>query len=59
MLGFHYKIDYDDRNVKNLEGLLMKGKKGLYIAVVVVIILAAVLDILFKGLGYQLLQKLF
>ena len=59
MLGFHYKIDYDDRNVKNLEGLMMKGKKGLYVAVVVVIILAAMLDILFKGLGYQLLQKLF
>ena len=59
MLGFHYKIDYDDRNVKILEALIMKGKKGLYIAVVMVIVIAAVLDILFKGLGYQLLQKLF
>ena len=59
MLGFHYKIDYDKKNVKILEGLALKGKKGLYIAVVVVIIIATVLDIAFKGLGYQLLQKLF
>ena len=51
--------DYDEKNVKNLEAHIMKGKKGLYIAVVIVIIMAAVLDILFKGLGYQLLQKLF
>lgn len=36
----------------------MKGKKRLYIAVVVVIIIAAMLDIMFKGLGYQLLQKI-
>lgn len=36
----------------------MKGKKGLYVAVVVVIIIAAMLDIMFKGLGYQLLQKI-
>jgi hypothetical protein len=59
MLGFHFKIDYDEMNVKYLEALIMKGKKGWYIAIVVVIIMAAVLDILFKGLGYQLLQKLF
>lgn len=37
----------------------MKGKKGLYLAVGAAIIVAAVLDIAFKGLGYQLLQKLF
>lgn len=36
----------------------MKGKKRLYVAVVVVIIIAAMLDIMFKGLGYQLLQKI-
>lgn len=36
----------------------MKGRKRLYIAVAVVIVIAAVLDIIFKGLGYQLLQKL-
>ena len=38
---------------------IMKGKKGLYVAVGGVIIVAAALDIAFKGLGYQLLQKLF
>lgn len=37
---------------------IMKGKKGLYIAVVAVIAIATVIDIAFKGLGYQLLQKL-
>lgn len=37
----------------------MKGKKVLYIGVIVAIIIAAALDIAFKGLGYQLLQKIF
>ena len=37
----------------------MKGKKYLYIGIGLIIIIAAVLDIAFKGLGYQLLQKLF
>ncbi len=37
----------------------MKVKKRLYVAIAVAIIIAAVLDILFKGIGYQLLQKLF
>jgi hypothetical protein len=37
----------------------MKGKKGLYLAIGAVIIVAGVLDIAFKGSGYQLLQKLF
>jgi len=37
----------------------MKGKKGLYLAVAGVIVIATALDIAFKGLGYQLLQKLF
>lgn len=55
----HYKIDYDEKNVKEWGGSNMKGKKVLYIAVVAAIIIAAVLDILFKGLGYQLLQKIF
>lgn len=36
----------------------MKGKKSLYIGVAAVIVVAAGLDIAFKGLGYQLLQKL-
>lgn len=37
----------------------MKGKKLLYIGVIVAIVIATALDIAFKGLGYQLLQKLF
>ena len=37
----------------------MKGKKRLYVAVVTIIVIAAALDILFKGLGYQLLQRFF
>lgn len=37
----------------------MKGKKMLYTGVVVAVVIAAALDIAFKGLGYQLLQKLF
>ena len=37
----------------------MKVKKRLYVAIAVVIIVAAGLDIIFKGIGYQLLQKLF
>ena len=37
----------------------MKGKKMLFTGVVIAIIVAAALDIAFKGLGYQLLQKLF
>lgn len=37
----------------------MKGKKVLYIGVIVAIVIATALDIAFKGLGYQLLQKLF
>lgn len=37
----------------------MKGKKYLYLGIGLVIVVAALLDIAFKGLGYQLLQKLF
>lgn len=37
---------------------IMKGKKSLYLGVGIVIIIATALDIAFKGLGYQLLQKL-
>lgn len=37
----------------------MKGKKMLYTGVVVAIVIATALDIAFKGLGYQLLQKIF
>lgn len=37
----------------------MRGKKVLYTGVVVAIMIAAALDIAFKGLGYQLLQKIF
>ena len=37
----------------------MKGKKVVYIGVIVAIVIATALDIAFKGLGYQLLQKLF
>ncbi len=37
----------------------MKRKKFLYLGIGLVIAIAAVLDIAFKGLGYQLLQKLF
>ena len=36
----------------------MKGKKAIYLGVGVVIVIATALDIVFKGLGYQLLQKL-
>ena len=37
----------------------MKKKKILYVGILLVIAIAAVLDIAFKGLGYQLLQKMF
>ena len=37
----------------------MKGKKRLYVAVVTIIVIAAALDILFKGLGYQEHPELF
>lgn len=56
-LGFHKKIEYDNSNESTGEAT-MKGKKTLYLGVGVVIVIAAVLDIAFKGLGFQLLQKL-
>lgn len=56
-LGFHKKIEYD-RGDERTGRLFMKGKKALYLGVGIVIIIAAALDIAFKGLGYQLLQKL-
>lgn len=37
----------------------MNGKKKLYLGIGAVIVIAGALDIAFKGLGYQLLQKLF
>ncbi len=37
----------------------MNNKKSLYMAVGAVIVIATALDIVFKGIGYQLLQKLF
>lgn len=37
----------------------MKNKKSIYMAVGAVIVVATALDVVFKGIGYQLLQKLF
>lgn len=36
----------------------MKNKKNLLLAVGAVVMIATALDVLFKGIGYQLLQKL-
>ena len=56
-LGFHKKIEYDKSDERTGRAT-MKGKKVIYLGVGVVIVIATALDIVFKGLGYQLLQKL-